>query len=99
MDIVFLALLTMIFVAQIIMLFFSIKNNKKHLILVGVLLEIIAILIAVAVTYYFSEVVYKYASNFEGFFQIAGGTLFVFLYFIMFVITSIVLVIKTAKNK
>ena len=99
MDILFLLCLVVLFVVQIIVLISSLKNNKRKLFLITVFVEIVAMAIAAFILYYFNEVLFKYNPNFEGFFQIASAAVFIMMYFIIFVITSVSWVVKTAKNK
>lgn len=98
MDILFLLLLTIIFVVQIVMLVRGIKKNKNKLIGELLVVELASIFMATFANYYFNEIQFKYAPNFDGFFQILCSSMYILLYIIMFVITSIVLVVKTAKT-
>ncbi len=99
MDVLFLLLLVIMFIFQIIMLILSARKKKRKMFLYTLLLEVVCIFVAILINYYFNEIAYKYAPGFEGFFEILASVLSAFLYFIMFIITSIALVVKTAKNK
>lgn len=99
MDILFLLCLLALFVLQLVMYISSLRKNKRNLFIATILVEISSIAIAAGVLYCFNEVLFKYAPNFEGFFQSAGVVLFVMIYSIMFVVTSIVWLVKNVKNK
>ena len=98
MDILFLLLLAALFVVQIIIMVLGIKKNKSNLLYKALLLEFVSIFVAAFMVYYFSEILYKYAPNFEGFFQIGCAAIFIPLNFIMLVATTVALMIKNAKS-